>query len=120
MGNLLHAVIDLPIDEAIFFQEHITLLRQKLHHILSFDITQHDIRNPMTSLSKYFIISFYPNLYDHYMETTNIEEDEFIQYMRNHVYDVIEDQHDASSSQPSSSEADCSNTEDDMMMIICQ
>jgi Ulp1 protease family, C-terminal catalytic domain len=64
LGNLLHAVIDLPIDESTFFQEHITLFRQQLHQILSVDITQHEIQNPMKSLSKYFMISFYPNLLD--------------------------------------------------------
>jgi hypothetical protein len=44
----------------------------------------------MTSLSKNFIISFYPNLYDYYIEKTNIEEDEFIQFMDNFINDAGE------------------------------
>jgi hypothetical protein len=50
-----------------------------------------DLPDPKTSLSKEFIVSFYPNLYDHYEST--IEQDKFMQYMRNHNDDTYNNTH---------------------------
>jgi hypothetical protein len=82
LGTMLHAIHGLPIDDTIFYQEHITLFRKELHRTLSSHVLDDNVPNPLTSLTKEFMISFFPKVYDHYMERTNIESDYFIQTMR--------------------------------------
>jgi hypothetical protein len=40
------------------------------------------VDSPMSSLSKHFMISFYPQLYDHYSVIKSIEGDQYVKVMR--------------------------------------
>jgi MULE transposase domain len=90
LGTLIHAVDGLPIDNTIFHQDDITLFRKELYNILSINDTITATLNPMTSLSREFIISFFPILYIRYNDNGpgNIEDDPFIKGMRKTANDV--------------------------------
>jgi hypothetical protein len=59
LRTLIHAVDGLPIDNTIFHQEDTTLFRKELFNILSIEDSSTAALNPMTSLSREFIISFF-------------------------------------------------------------
>jgi MULE transposase domain len=84
IGTFLHVLADLPIDDRIFNYDNISLFRKELLSIMSMDSMLHNVEDPKTSLSREFIISFFPNLYNHYMLIGNaqIEADTYIQIMR--------------------------------------
>jgi hypothetical protein len=84
IGTFLHVLADLPIDDRIFNPDDISLFCKELLNILSIDSMFHNVEDPKTSLSREFILSFFPNLYNHYMliENAQIETDTYIQIMR--------------------------------------
>jgi hypothetical protein len=84
-GNLIHVVQGLPINDNIFTQDDITLFCQQLQNILSINVDQSQVLNPMTSLSREINISFSPILYTNYNlnDNKNIELDPFVAMMRN-------------------------------------
>jgi type I restriction-modification system DNA methylase subunit len=69
-------------DETIFHQDGITAMRKQLQNVLSIDYKINKVDNPMSSLSKHFIISFYPQLYDYYSVIKSIEGDQYVKVMR--------------------------------------
>jgi hypothetical protein len=66
LGTLLHVIEDLPIDDKIFGQEDITLFREDLYSIFTRGATSRTEDNPLTSLKREFIFSFYPKLFEMY------------------------------------------------------
>jgi hypothetical protein len=81
IGTQIHAFDGIPIDDTIFNQDDITSFCKELYNILSLDLRVHHVNDPMTSLSREYIISFFPILYIEYNDSNNrnIELDSFIQ-----------------------------------------
>jgi hypothetical protein len=64
LGTLLHVIEELPIDDKIFGPEDITLFQEDLYRIFTFGATSQTEDNPLTSLKREFIFSFYPKLFE--------------------------------------------------------